>query len=107
MTTGYPPFDGTQSCQDVTDEDAAAFVATPGAGTAGAKAVCAGCRFLGPCGDYALTHDVHGLWGGLDDDDRAHVRTRRHLLEPRPITEELDEFVTATRTTTTTRRTAA
>lgn len=46
----------------------------------------------------ALTDLVHGVWDGLDDDDRADARTRRHLLEPRPITEELDELVTSTRT---------
>lgn len=38
---------------------------------AAAKAVCARCPVRMPCALYALaTHQPHGIWGGLAEDDR-------------------------------------
>jgi WhiB family transcriptional regulator, redox-sensing transcriptional regulator len=38
---------------------------------AAAKAVCARCPVRMPCALYALaTHQSHGVWGGLTEDDR-------------------------------------
>jgi WhiB family redox-sensing transcriptional regulator len=38
---------------------------------AAAKAVCARCPVRMPCALYALaTHQSHGVWGGLAEDDR-------------------------------------
>ena len=36
-----------------------------------AKAVCASCRVRRPCLEFALaTHQVHGVWGGLTEEER-------------------------------------
>jgi len=36
-----------------------------------AKAVCASCLVRQPCLEFALaTHQVHGVWGGLTEEER-------------------------------------
>src|SRR5918992_3721911 len=41
-----------------------------------AKAVCARCPVRMPCALYALaTHQSHGVWGGLGEDDRGQSVT--------------------------------
>jgi len=43
-----------------------------------AKAVCASCPAQAQCLDYALGNSiVHGIWGGLNAEDRARERRRR------------------------------
>lgn len=43
-----------------------------------AKAVCSGCPVRLSCLDFALrTGQSSGVWGGLDDDERAELRRRR------------------------------
>ena len=43
-----------------------------------AKAICAECAVTGECLEYALTiREPHGIWGGLNEDER------RVLLEQR------------------------
>jgi WhiB family redox-sensing transcriptional regulator len=47
-----------------------------------AKAVCSACRVRQPCLEYALsTRQVHGVWGGLTEEERraAAVRREREL----------------------------
>jgi WhiB family redox-sensing transcriptional regulator len=40
-----------------------------------AKAVCGSCPLVARCADWALTAgEEHGIWGGLDPDDRERVR---------------------------------
>jgi WhiB family transcriptional regulator, redox-sensing transcriptional regulator len=42
-----------------------------------AKAVCAACSVRQMCLDYAMaTHQVHGVWGGLSEDERHALRAR-------------------------------
>ncbi len=91
--TSYPRFDGTQAC--ATEPTLAAVFTAPAASEydTRAAAVCTRCRFLEHCRSYALTHDVHGIWGGLTDEDRKVSRVRAHLPEPRSITDELDDLV--------------
>jgi WhiB family transcriptional regulator, redox-sensing transcriptional regulator len=47
-----------------------------------AKAVCADCRVRQLCLDYALsTRQVHGVWGGLTEEERlAESAQREHQL---------------------------
>ena len=46
---------------------------------AAAKAVCARCPVQMPCALYALTtHQSHGVWGGLAEDDRRQSVTDEH-----------------------------
>jgi WhiB family transcriptional regulator, redox-sensing transcriptional regulator len=43
-----------------------------------AKAVCQLCPVRTQCLDYALRNAIrHGIWGGLDDEERARERRRR------------------------------
>jgi WhiB family redox-sensing transcriptional regulator len=40
-----------------------------------ARRICAGCRVLRPCLDFAMTHaEVDGIWGGTTQAERAHAR---------------------------------
>jgi WhiB family redox-sensing transcriptional regulator len=66
-----------------------------------AKSLCAACPLLRPCTAWALTHAVHGVWGGLTESDRARLQ-RQHGLpkrvqwssnEPAAIRRERDEDV--------------
>jgi WhiB family transcriptional regulator, redox-sensing transcriptional regulator len=43
-----------------------------------ARAVCASCPVRAQCLDYALRNSIkHGIWGGLDGEERARERRRR------------------------------
>jgi WhiB family transcriptional regulator, redox-sensing transcriptional regulator len=43
-----------------------------------AKAVCQLCPVHVQCLDYALRNSIrHGIWGGLNDEERARERRRR------------------------------
>ena len=43
-----------------------------------AKAVCALCPVRPQCLDYALGKSIkHGIWGGLNEEERARERRRR------------------------------
>jgi WhiB family transcriptional regulator, redox-sensing transcriptional regulator len=43
-----------------------------------AKAMCAGCDVRPACLEYALSRpEDHGVWGGLDEDERKAERERR------------------------------
>jgi WhiB family redox-sensing transcriptional regulator len=40
-----------------------------------ATAICNTCPVLDQCKDYGLAHpDLQGLWGGLTEDEREHIR---------------------------------
>ena len=49
-----------------------------------AKAVCAGCRVRPECLDWALTHGVSGVWGGLSEDERRPLN-RPAVRIPAPV----------------------
>lgn len=93
----YPDFDGTQACQDPIPAAASAFAGTIGAATGPALALCAACPFTSACRQWALTHDVYGVWGGTTDDERAAIRTRSEVPTPPSITDQLDDLVIALR----------
>lgn len=96
MTTApYPPVDGTQPCS-ITGDDG--FITQPA--RPHTAALCAGCRFSAPCRAYALHHDVRGIWGGIDDAERRHLRDTAGIAEPTPISDYLDAMVLAWRRTT-------
>jgi WhiB family transcriptional regulator, redox-sensing transcriptional regulator len=43
-----------------------------------AKAICALCPVRAQCLDYALGNSIrHGIWGGLNKEERARERRRR------------------------------
>ncbi|AEI11847.1 WhiB family transcriptional regulator [Cellulomonas gilvus] len=47
-----------------------------------AKRVCAGCPARRDCLTFALTHAVHGIWGGTTEADRVRIQ-RAHGLPKR------------------------
>jgi len=52
-----------------------------------AKAICATCRVRHECLAFALrTGQVHGIWGGTTEDERAAVR--RRPASEQPVTDE-------------------
>ena len=47
------------------------------------RAICADCPVLGDCLAHALAADeTHGMWGGLDPDERARLKNRLHKTQP-------------------------
>lgn len=96
----YPHFDGTQACLDSSPQASLAFSGTIGADPSPALALCAICPFTTECRNWAVTHDVYGIWGATTDEDRAAVRARGAMPEPSSITEQLDDMVLALRATT-------
>jgi hypothetical protein len=93
----YPHFDGTQACQNPTPAAASAFSGTIGADPSPALALCSACPFVDECRDWALAHDVYGVWGGTTEDDRAEIRSQSELPAPPSITDQLDDLVIAMR----------
>lgn len=84
MVTPAPRFDGSQACAGA---DLRLFFPPLGgnaaAATRRAKQLCAGCRFLAPCFQYAMTAQgtpgrfVEGVWGGTTSGERAALRRGR------------------------------
>lgn len=50
-----------------------------------AVALCRECRLQPACLDYALRHDVTGVWGGTTGAERVELRRRRGLPDPAPL----------------------
>jgi WhiB family transcriptional regulator, redox-sensing transcriptional regulator len=49
-----------------------------------AKAICAGCRVKAECLAFALeTRQVHGVWGGLGEEELTRLRRRRRASHVR------------------------
>jgi hypothetical protein len=71
----YPDFDGTQACYG--RETELFFPVGAGEETHEALRICDSCTWRRPCLAYALTHDVHGIWGGTTRPTRAEIR-REH-----------------------------
>jgi WhiB family transcriptional regulator, redox-sensing transcriptional regulator len=43
-----------------------------------AKMICAGCRVMQQCLEFAQTHDLtYGIWGGTTPEDRRRERRRK------------------------------
>lgn len=70
--------------------DARVFFGADGEGSsereireAKAKTICARCPVCLQCLDYALSNSIkHGIWGGLNQEERARQR-RRRVRRPR------------------------
>ncbi|WP_226360979.1 WhiB family transcriptional regulator [Pseudonocardia sp. ICBG1142] len=45
--------------------------------TAGAKQVCANCPVQAQCREWGIENEAWGVWGGLDEDERAILRRRQ------------------------------
>jgi WhiB family redox-sensing transcriptional regulator len=61
-------------------EDPEIFFPSHGDPGAAARRICAFCAVRGQCLEYAIDADESGIWGGLDQRERAALRRqgRRH-----------------------------
>jgi len=56
-----------------------------------AKAICAGCRVRRECLAFALrTHQAHGVWGGLSEQERYPARSAAPAGVKRGLAAEVD-----------------
>jgi hypothetical protein len=46
-----------------------------------ARAICASCRAIVPCRDYALANEEYGFWGGTSPAERVAIRGF-HIPDP-------------------------
>lgn len=46
-----------------------------------AKQICAHCPVKDACADWAIPLNVQGIWGGLTEEERAHLRRERGGLD--------------------------
>ncbi|HIF66045.1 MAG TPA: WhiB family transcriptional regulator [Acidimicrobiia bacterium] len=44
-----------------------------------AREICQGCPSRGPCLEYSLHYEPLGIWGGLDEGERALLRRARKI----------------------------
>lgn len=40
---------------------------------------CRSCKFQYPCAQYGLRHEIHGIWGGLTEQQRVTIRQQRNI----------------------------
>lgn len=72
----YPVLDGTQPCLEVDMDLFFPEVGQGGTLIAQTIAICRTCPFMAECLDYALTHDVAGIWGGTTTVRRKQLRQK-------------------------------
>jgi WhiB family redox-sensing transcriptional regulator len=57
--------------------DTEIFFPDKGESNVHAKKVCHSCPLISDCLEYALTHEVFGVWGGTSPRERRVIRHRR------------------------------
>jgi len=82
-----PKFDGSQNCASVggfgyPEEN----ISSGGAATVNAmfKRVCQGCSYIDECKEYALAHELHGVWGGTTPHERDAMRRKMGITVTSP-----------------------
>lgn len=79
LDVDYPAFDGRQACANMDTElwylnhDTGSTSST----TRMVIELCRSCPFVTPCAEYALAHEVWGVWGGLTHTQRTAIRRQR------------------------------
>ncbi len=76
------------ACQN---ESTDLFFPGRGANTRPVKRLCQGCPVQHDCLEWALHHELFGIWGGTTPDQRAAIRRARSIDLRRP---EIDPLVT-------------
>lgn len=75
-----PYFDGTQVCAQIGGEFF--FPESPAEVIANKKylePICGECEFRVECLEYAVTHNVEGIWAGTSDRQRQEIRRKLHI----------------------------
>ena len=49
-----------------------------------AKLICKSCAGISQCLEYSLHHEPLGIWGGMDETERAMIRRRRNIMPTVP-----------------------
>lgn len=63
--------DPTRSCRGVDPE---VFFPVREKDVGPAKAICAACPVQGPCRQWGIDYEMHGVWGGLSERQRRKAR---------------------------------
>ena len=50
-----------------------------------ARERCRRCPIVAGCLVYALTHDVHGIWGGTTSREREEIRAANQITDVEPV----------------------
>lgn len=58
-----------------------------------AKTICKQCKFIEPCLEYALKHDVVGVWAATTKTERKTIIKERGLPNPRSMALFMDSAV--------------
>ena len=48
-----------------------------------AKLICKSCAVISECLEYSLHHEPLGIWGGMDETERAMIRRARNIYADR------------------------
>jgi WhiB family redox-sensing transcriptional regulator len=76
-TPGPGPWVAHGACRDA---DPDLFFPTRGGDLDPARAICAQCPVADACAEYAIPlSQLHGVWGGLSENERRRIRRRRAL----------------------------
>lgn len=69
---------------------AAAFFPSDGVGVDAARKICAECKVVEPCLEYALENRIdHGVWGGCSERERRRILKRRRAAAPVDVEVEI------------------
>jgi WhiB family redox-sensing transcriptional regulator len=58
-----------------------------------AKAICGHCHFKDPCLEYALKHDIVGIWGGTEQAERDKLRSKAGVAKPKSLSLLNDKLI--------------
>jgi Ni,Fe-hydrogenase I large subunit len=82
-----PQFDGSQNCASAGDFGYHEENISGGAATrlnAEFKRVCQDCSYVDACKEYAIAHELHGVWGGTTPHERAAMRRKMGITVTSP-----------------------
>lgn len=52
--------------------------------SANAKQLCRACPLQADCAEYAIAHELYGIWGGLTPTERSTIRAKRGITVNHP-----------------------
>ena len=77
-----PKFDGTQSCYSTDVESFYPLVGNSDPRTEDMQYVlklCNSCPFKQQCFEWAICHEIHGIWGGTSENYRKQFRAKNKV----------------------------
>lgn len=83
MTAGPRPWADHGACRGL-DPDLF-FPEKAGAEIRFAQAVCARCPVIAECREWGILHEIHGIWGGLTQNERRAIRRKLQIAVTRAV----------------------